>query len=80
MSKRWKKPVLKETAVEVPVTVAEPAVPAVKAARPVAVCFRCGRTGDGLLCRRCEVVLHGRSERDGDYVPKYVAVTKATGY
>lgn len=49
-------------AVAVPVTVpAETPTVEVKAevARPVP-CFRCGRTGEGLLCRRCGVVLHGK--------------------
>ena len=53
--------------VDVPV-VPEVAVPAdpspppveVKTARTPVICFRCGRPDEGILCRRCGVVLHGR--------------------
>jgi hypothetical protein len=72
MSKRRKSvsPKVKKSAVEVPVvasvTVAAEPPPVevkpeveskAKGAGPVASCFRCGRTGAGMLCRRCGVVL-----------------------
>ena len=65
MSRRRKS--VPKVVVEVPVVPAvtvpadlSPAPVEVKAARPPVKCFRCGRPDDGILCRRCGVVLHGR--------------------
>jgi hypothetical protein len=64
---RHRKSIPKKVAVEAPVVVpvtaaAEATVAPVEAkpVRPARGCVRCGVTGDGLLCRRCGVVLHGR--------------------
>jgi hypothetical protein len=77
MSKR-RKPIPKKAAVEVPVVVpvavvAEiPPVRVVKFARPVAKCVRCGRTGDGMLCRRCAVVLGHSGQKEARLYSKPV--------
>jgi RecJ-like exonuclease len=36
----------------------------VKVVRPAVKCVRCGRTGDGMLCRRCGVVLGHSGQKE----------------
>jgi hypothetical protein len=66
-------------AVEPPVVAPAVTVPIeVKVVRPAVKCFRCSRTGDGMLCRRCSVVLgHSGQKESRLYM---VPVNPLTGY
>jgi len=39
-----------------------PAPVEAKGLQPARACVRCSRVGEGLLCRRCSVVLHGNPD------------------
>jgi hypothetical protein len=72
--------VVVEVPVVVPVAVVAeiPPVRVVKFVRPVAKCFRCSRTGDGMLCRRCGVVLGHSGQKELHLYAK--PVDPMTGY